>query len=81
MTTRLIKEVIERTNKALIYYDASLREYCVKFFRDGVHQEKADYFTNDKQDAISTACVWTGADSEVKAWFGEGVNNDNEANL
>ena len=79
MVTRLIKEVIERTNKALIYHDADWGEYRVKFFRNGVHQVKADYHTDDKQDAINTANVWAGADREVNAWLG--VDNEGETKL
>lgn len=30
-------------------------EYAVWFYRDGVRQKDADYFTNDKDDAIGTA--------------------------
>lgn len=34
-----------------------LREFKVRLFVGGVHQEGADYFTNDKDDAVATARV------------------------
>lgn len=30
-------------------------EYVVRFFQDGEHLSEADYFTDDKADAIGTA--------------------------
>ena len=42
-------------NFAKVYWNREWREYLVKLFIDGIHMPKADYFTNDKADAISTA--------------------------
>ena len=40
---------------ATLYRDAEWDEYRVKFYRDGVYQEDADYHDTDKQSAIDTA--------------------------
>jgi hypothetical protein len=40
---------------AIVYYHADWQEYCVRFYIDGTHQTLADYMTDDKDDAISTA--------------------------
>lgn len=47
----------EATGKrtAKIYKDSETQEYVVKFYIDGVYQKDADYFTDDKQDALGTA--------------------------
>ena len=55
MTLRLINTIEEGNNTAKVYKDAEWSEYRVKFFANGVHQVDADYHTDDKQDAISTA--------------------------
>ena len=55
MTLRLINTVEDNNNTAKVYRDSDWNEYRVKFFTDGVHQVDADYHTDDKQDAISTA--------------------------
>lgn len=34
-------------------------EYRVKLYHDGVYQPEADYFTNDKEDAVLTAKLMT----------------------
>lgn len=41
--------------KAKVFFNSEYEEYIVKFFSDNVHCENADYFTNDKEDAINTA--------------------------
>lgn len=40
---------------AKVLFDSDLGEYCVKFYRHAQHVKEADYFTNDKADAIRTA--------------------------
>jgi outer membrane protein assembly factor BamE (lipoprotein component of BamABCDE complex) len=42
-------------HKAVVHRDAEWDEYRVQFHKDGVHQKKADYHTDDKEDAHSTA--------------------------
>jgi hypothetical protein len=44
-----------RLRTAIVYYHADWEEYCVRFYIDGTHQTLADYMTDDKDDAISTA--------------------------
>lgn len=58
------------TLRAEVFYYRDWREYVVKFYRNGVHQEDADYFTggndNDhKADAIGTAKAFVFAGQKV----------------
>ena len=41
--------------QAKAYRDAENQEYRVKLFVNGAHQPAADYFTDDKDDAMRTA--------------------------
>jgi hypothetical protein len=52
---RKVAEFGDSKLKSTIHHDAEYQEYRVKFHRDGVHQKDADYHTDDKHDAISTA--------------------------
>ncbi len=54
-TLRKVKAFATPILGATVYRDAEWDEYRVKFFRDGVYQSKADYHTDDKEDALSTA--------------------------
>lgn len=45
----------DTNRKAVGVYDEDLDEWCVKFYIDGKHQKRADYFTNDRDDAVGTA--------------------------
>lgn len=38
-----------------VYYESGNQEYRVALYKDGVHRYAADYFTDDKQDALDTA--------------------------
>ena len=38
-----------------VYYDKNRNEYVVKLWQHGVRVSHADYFTEDKQDALDTA--------------------------
>lgn len=40
---------------AKVYRDAGNDEYVTRFYIKGKHNPNADYFTNDKVDAIDTA--------------------------
>lgn len=46
--------------QAKVYRDNEWKEYRVKFFRNQVHQEGADYHTDDKSDAQFTARAFCG---------------------
>lgn len=49
----------ENGNRAVkIFRDTVWNEYVVAFYLNGEHQEKADYHTDDKQDAADTARHW-----------------------
>jgi hypothetical protein len=41
--------------QAKVYFDREYGEFRVMFYDDGQYQSDADYHTDDKQDAISTA--------------------------
>lgn len=57
MALRRIETILNDGKKlaAKVYRDAEWQEYRVKFFRNGKHQEGADYHTDDKADAQFTA--------------------------
>lgn len=61
-TMRIMKQ-ISTINKAaanaraVVYHDQANDEYIVKFHRNRQHLQNADYFTDDKDDAIQTAHV------------------------
>jgi hypothetical protein len=38
-----------------VYRDIEWNEYRVKIYRDNMHEESADYHTDDKEDALDTA--------------------------
>ena len=52
---RLLKTHTEGDNSAKVYKNPDTGEHQVKFFKDGVHQKKADYFADDPSDAHGTA--------------------------
>lgn len=49
---------------AKVYRDSEWDEYHVKHYKDGKHQTKADYHTDDKDDAHGTAKHFVKEDSE-----------------
>lgn len=56
-----MRKIATRQNGALkaeIHHNKEYDEYLVKFYIVGVYQKRADYFTDDKSDAISTAQHW-----------------------
>ena len=52
---RLLKTHTEGGNSAKVYKNPDTGEHQVKFYKDGVHQSKADYFADDPSDAHETA--------------------------
>lgn len=52
--------------KIRILFNPDYDEYVVKFYKEDVHQANADYFTDDKQDAVDTAKSTMYAWSEGK---------------
>lgn len=38
-----------------LYYESGNQEYRVALYKDGIHYHPADYFTDDKDDALATA--------------------------
>lgn len=57
MSLRLVNRIANgHTQKAAkVYRDVEWQEYRVKFYRNGMYQEGADYHTDDKDDAVGTA--------------------------
>jgi len=47
-----------RLPTACVFYDFDNEEFVVKFWRDGVYLPDADYFTDDRSDAVETATVY-----------------------
>ena len=52
---RLSKTMKLGSHEAKVYRDTETGEHQVKFYTDGKHHSKADYFTDDKEDAHGTA--------------------------
>ena len=52
---RKIKTFSEKDVSVSIYWNAEYEEFCCKLFDCGVHIKNADYFTDDKDDAMPTA--------------------------
>jgi hypothetical protein len=63
LDVNLIKEIIMRfvysAPNATVFYNFEYEEFVVKFYRDGVALPDADYFTNDRTEAIETALSFT----------------------
>ena len=45
---------------AEIFHDSDWDEFRVKFYNDGTYQKRADYHTDDAEDAQNTARVQLG---------------------
>ena len=43
---------------AKVYRDPEWNEYVVKFYENGTYHSKADFFTDNKEDANGTASMW-----------------------
>jgi hypothetical protein len=52
---RLIDTISDGSAQVKVYYDSELEEYCCKLYVGGAYRSNADYFTNDKSDALDTA--------------------------
>lgn len=52
---RLIAEIPGARVSAKVYRDAEWGEYRVRFYALGTHLRDADYHTDDREDAMSTA--------------------------
>lgn len=52
---RLIRSEGINNRTAKVYRNAEWGEYQVKFYQDGDYLPDADYHTDDKADALSTA--------------------------
>lgn len=61
---KLVHTASKGNRTAKVYRDSDNQEYHVKHFTDGKHHEKADYYTNDKEDAHATAQHWLKNESE-----------------
>lgn len=53
------KQRTERARRsAHIRFDEDWDEWVVMFYLDGRHQTRADYHTDDEDDALGTAKLW-----------------------
>lgn len=50
--------IVFRRPNATVFYDFDNEEYVVKFWRDGNYLPDADYFTDDRTDAVQTADLY-----------------------
>lgn len=53
--TKKVGDYANGRHSATVHRDSELKEYKVKFFKDGKHHEPADYYCDDKDDAMGTA--------------------------
>lgn len=64
MSVRLVSRVVNDAatdaldRHAKVYFDSDLQEYRVKMYHGTVHLHAADYFTDDKQDALAVAWLF-----------------------
>lgn len=47
--------IVFRRPRACVFYNFDYEEFVVKFWRDGQYLPDADYFTDDRADAVETA--------------------------
>jgi predicted metalloendopeptidase len=47
--------IVFRLPRACVFYNFDYEEFVVKFWRNGVYLPDADYFTDDRSDAVGTA--------------------------
>ncbi len=52
---RLIKRITNGNRHVSVLRNPDYNEYVCQLFIDGEYIEPADYFSNDKQDALDTA--------------------------
>ena len=55
---RLITTITHEQKRAKVY--RSEGEYIVRFYDHAIYLEEADYFTDDREDAVNTAEVQIG---------------------
>lgn len=55
MANRKVTEFRQASVKVMVSYNTEYSEYRSRAYVCGIAQEKADYFTDDKDDAIGTA--------------------------
>lgn len=49
-------KLVSRNKYSKTYYNSELGEFVVKFYNGaGVYQKEADYYTDDREDALGTA--------------------------
>lgn len=56
MSRKLLKHTDEKGERKIkIYWDSEWQEFTVQLFINDLWQLKADYFTEDKEDAYATS--------------------------
>jgi hypothetical protein len=51
--------VVYRAPAATVFYEFEYEEFVVRFYREAVHLEEADFFTTDRVEAIEAAIAFT----------------------
>jgi hypothetical protein len=67
----MVRKVFGYDNKnngraCAVFYDFDYEEYVVKFYEEGKYLPDADYFSDDKIDAIDTGCVFCNKPSALR---------------
>ena len=57
MAKRKIHTVYKEAREVRVYWNAEFSEYVCRLYDHGELYIPADYFTDDKADAIETACA------------------------
>lgn len=68
MTYRKIATVTRPRVEVVVAYDASVREYRCRIVADKTQNPDADYFTNDKDDALATAKLMANNIAQNLVW-------------
>lgn len=62
MATKIISTMRQGDNGAKIRYNSEYKEYIVQFFINDKWQTNADYYTDNKTDALTTAHAFCNTD-------------------
>ena len=55
MATSIKSVMTEGNKKTVVRYNSEYKEFIVQFYIDNIWESKADYYTDDRQDALKTA--------------------------
>ena len=66
--TTLISTISGNGKSAVVRWNTDYKEFVVKFYVANVHQKDADYFTNNREDAVGTARLHCGGSLGRNSW-------------